>query len=172
MKEAINFNNVNFSFDSAAVLEDVSFVINRGDFISILGPNGGGKTTLAKLMLGIYTPNSGKVLIHDKSPQHTRDIIGYVPQYSLFDPNFPVSVMDVVLMGRLNKKNLWFSRKDRAKAMESIEQIGMTSFTTTGFNELSGGQGGSHHQLLTGLAHTSLCPQPGVDTRAKMDRRT
>ncbi len=140
MKEAINFNNVNFSFDSAAVLEDVSFVINRGDFISILGPNGGGKTTLAKLMLGIYTPNSGKVLIHDKSPQHTRDIIGYVPQYSLFDPNFPVSVMDVVLMGRINNFSIRYSKNDKEKAEKAMEDVGINDLRSKPYSDLSGGQ--------------------------------
>ena len=140
MKEAINFNNVNFSFDTAAVLENVSFVINRGDFISILGPNGGGKTTLAKLMLGIYTPDSGKVLIHDKSPVQTRDIIGYVPQYSLFDPNFPVSVLDVVLMGRINNFSIRYSKEDKIHAEKAMYNVGINDLKSKPYSDLSGGQ--------------------------------
>ncbi len=140
MKEAINFNNVNFNFDSATVLEDVSFVINSGDFISILGPNGGGKTTMAKLMLGIYTPNSGKVLIQGKSPRQTRDIIGYVPQYSLFDPNFPVSVMDVVLMGRINNFSIRYSKNDKEKAEKAMENVGINDLRSKPYSDLSGGQ--------------------------------
>ena len=140
MKEAINFNNVNFNFDSATVLEDVSFVINSGDFISILGPNGGGKTTMAKLMLGIYTPNSGKVLIQGKSPRQTRDIIGYVPQYSLFDPNFPVSVMDVVLMGRINNFSIRYSKNDKEKAEKAMEDVGINDLRSKPYSDLSGGQ--------------------------------
>lgn len=140
MKEEINFKKVNFSFDTAAVLEDVSFVINSGDFISILGPNGGGKTTLAKLMLGIYTPNSGKVLIHGKSPVQTRDIIGYVPQYSRFDPNFPVSVLDVVLMGRINNFSIKYSKKDKLHAEKAMDNVGINDLKSKPYSDLSGGQ--------------------------------
>jgi zinc transport system ATP-binding protein len=140
MKEAIKFNEVNFSYDTATVLEDVSFVINRGDFISILGPNGGGKTTLAKLMLGLYTPNSGNVLIHEKPPVQNRDIIGYVPQYSLFDPNFPVSVLDVVLMGRINNFSIGYSKEDKKQAEKAMESVGISDLKTKPYSDLSGGQ--------------------------------
>lgn len=140
MKDAIEFNKVNFSYDSETVLENVNFVINRGDFISILGPNGGGKTTLAKLMLGIYTPNSGKVLIHGKSPVQTRDLIGYVPQYSLFDPNFPVSVMDVVLMGRINNFSIRYSKEDKEHSEQAMESVGISNLGTKPYSDLSGGQ--------------------------------
>ncbi len=140
MKEAINFKKVNFSFDNVEVLRDVNFVIHRGDFISILGPNGGGKTTLAKLMLGIYTPDSGKVYIHGKSPIQTRDIIGYVPQYSLFDPNFPVSVLDVVLMGRIKNLSLKYSGEDRVHAEKAMEDVGIGDIRSKPYSDLSGGQ--------------------------------
>ncbi len=140
MKEAIEFNEVSFSFDTAPVLENVSFTINQGDFISILGPNGGGKTTLAKLMLGLYAPNSGKVLIHGKSPVQTRDIFGYVPQYSLFDPNFPVSVMDVVLMGRINNFSIKYSKKDKLHAEKAMENVGINDIRLKPYSDLSGGQ--------------------------------
>jgi zinc transport system ATP-binding protein len=140
MNEAINFNQVSFSFDTTPILKDVSFDIDSGDFVSILGPNGGGKTTLAKLMLGLYVPNSGKVLIHGKSPVQTRGIIGYVPQYSLFDPSFPVSVMDVVLMGRLNNFSIRYSKKDREHAEKSMESVGIIDLKTKPYSDLSGGQ--------------------------------
>lgn len=140
MKEAIKFSEVSFSFDTAAVLEDVNFIINCGDFISILGPNGGGKTTLAKLMLGIYTPNSGKILIHGKAPIQNRDIIGYVPQYSLFDPNFPVSVMDVVLMGRINNFSIRYSKEDKQHAEKAMESVGINDLKAKPYSDLSGGQ--------------------------------
>jgi len=140
MSEAINFNNVNFNFDTSPVLQDVNFVINRGDFISILGPNGGGKTTLAKLMLGLYTPSSGEVLIHGKLPIQTRDIIGYVPQYSLFDPNFPVSVLDVVLMGRINNFSIRYTKEDKLYAENAMESVGISDLRTKPYSDLSGGQ--------------------------------
>ena len=140
MEEAINFKEVSFSYDTVQVLENVNFTINHGDFISILGPNGGGKTTLAKLMLGIYTPNSGKVFIHGKTPVQNREIIGYVPQYSLFDPNFPVSVLDVVLMGRINNFSIKYSKKDKIYAEKSMESVGISDLRSKPYSDLSGGQ--------------------------------
>lgn len=140
MNEAISFNNVTFGYDVSPVLENVSFTINRGDFISILGPNGGGKTTLAKLMLGLYTPNSGKILINGRSPVQMRGRIGYVPQYSLFDPNFPVSVKDVVLMGRIKNFSIRYTKEDRAQADKAMESVGIGSLSANPFSELSGGQ--------------------------------
>lgn len=140
MNEAISFNNVTFGYDASPVLENVSFTINRGDFISILGPNGGGKTTLAKLMLGLYAPNSGKIIINGKSPVQMRGSIGYVPQYSLFDPNFPVSVKDVVLMGRIKNFSIRYSKEDRAQADKAMESVGIGSLSANPFSELSGGQ--------------------------------
>lgn len=140
MKQAISFSEVNFSFDKTTVLEDVNFIINSGDFISIVGPNGGGKTTLAKLILGIHTPNSGEVLVQGQSPVQTRDIIGYVPQYSLFDPNFPVSVLDVVLMGRINNFSIRYTREDKLHAEEAMENVGINDLKAKPFSDLSGGQ--------------------------------
>ena len=140
MNEAVSFNKVNFGYDSSLVLENVSFIINRGDFISILGPNGGGKTTLAKLMLGLYTPNSGKILIDGRSPVQMRGSIGYVPQYSLFDPNFPVSVRDVVLMGRIKNFSPGYSKKDRTQADKAMESVGIGDLSANPYSALSGGQ--------------------------------
>ena len=118
----------------------MSFAIYRGDFISILGPNGGGKTTLAKLMLGLYTPNSGEILINGKSPAQMSGRIGYVPQYSMFDPNFPVAVKDVVLMGRIKNFSVRYSKEDRAQADNAMESVGIGSLSANPYSELSGGQ--------------------------------
>lgn len=140
MNEAISFSNVTFGYDVSPVLENVSFAIYRGDFISILGPNGGGKTTLAKLMLGLYTPNSGEILINGKSPAQMSGRIGYVPQYSMFDPNFPVAVKDVVLMGRIKNFSVRYSKEDRAQADNAMESVGIGSLSANPYSELSGGQ--------------------------------
>ncbi len=140
MNEAISFNDVTFAYDVSPVLENVSFAITPGDFISILGPNGGGKTTLAKLMLGLYTPNSGEILINGRSPVQMRGSIGYVPQYSLFDPNFPVSVKDVVLMGRIKNFSIRYTKEDRAQADKAMESVGIGHLSSNPYSELSGGQ--------------------------------
>ncbi len=166
----IILDNISFAYKQRNILENVNLEIQKGEFASIVGPNGGGKTTLLKLILGLIKPDRGKIRIFNKSPDKVRNKIGYMPQYAHLDMNFPASVMDVVLMGRLNKKNLWFSRKDRVKAMESIEQIGMTSFTTTGFNELSGGQ---KQRILIARA---LCSSPDIllldEPTANVDSKT
>jgi zinc transport system ATP-binding protein len=140
MGKAIEFKNVSFTYDTTPVLANVNFTINKGDFISILGPNGGGKTTLAKLMLGLYNPNAGSILIHGKPPVQNRGIIGYVPQYSLFDPNFPVSVMDVVLMGRITNFSIRYSKEDKQQAENAMESVGIGELRTNPYSDLSGGQ--------------------------------
>lgn len=140
MNGAISFNNVTFAYDLSPVLKNVSFTICKGDFISILGPNGGGKTTLAKLMLGLYSPNSGKILINGKSPVRMRGSIGYVPQYSLFDPNFPVTVREVVLMGRIKNFSIYYTKEDRLQADKAMESVGISNLSASSFSALSGGQ--------------------------------
>lgn len=140
MKEIIKFSGVSFGYTRTEVLVDVSFSIRDGDFVSVIGPNGGGKTTLAKLMLGLLTPESGKISVFGESPLKMRAEIGYVPQYSLFDPHFPVSVQEVVLMGMMKKSKFFYSKKDRNSALEKIEEVGLSSVKNNSFSELSGGQ--------------------------------
>ncbi len=140
MESVIAFNDVSFGYEALPVLENANFIINQGDFISILGPNGGGKTTLAKLILGLYNPDSGEIIIKGKPPRQMREKIGYVPQYSLFDPNFPVSVRDVVLMGRIRNFFMGYSRKDKENAENAMESVGIGNLGTTPFSALSGGQ--------------------------------
>ena len=166
----IILDNVAFAYKQRNILEDVNLVIQKGEFASIVGPNGGGKTTLLKLILGLIKPDRGTIRIFNKSPDKVRNKIGYMPQYAHIDMNFPASVMDVVLMGRLGKRNLWFSGKDRAKALESIDQVGMNAFTKTGFNELSGGQ---KQRILIARA---LCSSPDIllldEPTANVDHQT
>ena len=166
----IILENICFAYKQRNILENVNLEIQKGEFASIVGPNGGGKTTLLKLILGLIKPDRGKIQILGKSPDKARHHIGYMPQYAHLDMNFPASVMDVVLMGRLDKKHLWFSRKDRIKAVEAIEQVGMTAFTKTGFNELSGGQ---KQRILIARA---LCSSPDIllldEPTANVDHKT
>lgn len=140
MEETIRFADVSFGYTRTKVLEKASFSINEGDFVSIIGPNGGGKTTLAKLMLGLLVPEKGTVTVYGDNPVKMRHWIGYVPQYSLFDPNFPVSVQEVVLMGIMKKNKFFYTKEERRIAAKTIEEVGLSSVRNNSFSDLSGGQ--------------------------------
>jgi zinc transport system ATP-binding protein len=119
----------------------VYFKIFPLDMVSIIGPNGGGKTTLLKLLLGLLKPDRGEVLIFGKSPQKVRTRIGYVPQFTRFDPLFPVSVMDVVAMGRLTNGKLGpYWGKDREHAEKALDEVELGHLKKRAFADLSGGQ--------------------------------
>jgi len=139
-QEIVRFNNVSFSFEQTPVLRDVSLSIEAGDFVSVIGPNGGGKTTLARLMLGLLKPDSGWIRVFNKSPYVSRKRLGYVPQFSLFDPQFPATVMDVALMGRLTRGIGFYSREDKEAAVKALEEVGLQGLEKRSFSELSGGQ--------------------------------
>ena len=104
---AIEMSDVWFSYGSQPVLREVSFTVDPGEFVCILGPNGGGKTTLLRLILGLLKPDRGTVRVLGGEPAETCWRTGYVAQQSQFDPSFPVSVLDVVLMGRLGAAGAW-----------------------------------------------------------------
>ena len=123
----IEFQNVSFSYGQDLILENVSFKLEPNSFTGIIGPNGGGKTTLLKLILGFLSPKSGKVFVEDPNP-------AYVPQSSSFDRQFPLSVLELVSQGLLHEK-IW-----REKALETLAQVGLESFANSAFSSLSGGQ--------------------------------
>jgi len=166
----IILENVSFAYKQSNILEDVTLFIHKGEFASIVGPNGGGKTTLLKLILGLLKPDKGKISIFGKPPEQARQKIGYMPQYAPLDMNFPATVMDVVLMGRLAKKTLWFSTQDRSEALTAIDEVGMKGFADIGFNELSGGQ---RQRILIARA---LCSRPAIllldEPTANVDHET
>ncbi len=138
----IQLSDVNFSYDSIPVLEGVDLIIKQNDFLGIIGPNGGGKTTLLKLILGLITPDRGEIKIFDKPPKENRHYIGYVPQLFNFDFDFPVNVFDIVLMGRLGKKRLGrsFLKEDFEISLRALNKIGMGDFQNHEIGKLSGGQ--------------------------------
>lgn len=139
----IKFSDVNFAYeDGVKVLENINFKLNEGEFACIVGPNGGGKSTLLKLILGLIRPQTGSVEIFGKNPIKKRSDIGYVPQFCNFEAGFPVSVLDVVLMGTLNKSFFWgrYSNEQRQAALKAIEETGIIELTYKTFSELSGGQ--------------------------------
>ena len=124
---AIVIRGLWFSYDGYPVLEDVNLSIPHGDFVSVVGPNGGGKTTLLKLMLGLLRPSRGEVQVFGLNPEKARPRIGYMPQHAQLDPQFPATVMDVALMGRLGHGRPFgpYSQKDKEAVATALDQVGL-----------------------------------------------
>ncbi len=138
----IKLKDVSFSYNSVPVLENVSLEIGEKDYLAIIGPNGGGKTTLLKLILGLLFPDKGEITIFGKPPKMGRKVIGYMPQMFEFDFSFPITVFEVVLMGRLAAKKMGkgYSKKDKEIAHAALEKVGMSALKDRNIGELSGGQ--------------------------------
>ena len=134
----VRVDGMTFGYDRQVVLDDVSLDIAPQDYLAIIGPNGGGKTTLVKLILGLLEPWQGTVSL-DLSGPHAA---GYVPQFASFDKNFPLRVDEVVAMGRLGLAGLGrgYSTADGAAVVEALDRFGLTSLAGTCVSELSGGQ--------------------------------
>jgi len=142
MQYRISLKNVSFSYEKAKVLENVSFDVEDKDFFAIVGPNGGGKTTILKLILGLIHPDDGEVLISGKRVVGPgRDKVAYVPQFSSHDLNFPISVEDVVFQGLMNSNSFfpYPTVKDRKVVDQALEKVGLTDRKKMRFGELSGG---------------------------------
>lgn len=153
--QAVEIQNMSFAYQNRNVLKDVNLTVPRGDFATIVGPNGGGKTTLLKLLLGLLKPSKGTVKIFGTSPVKSRIKIGYMPQYSHLDMQFPVTVMDVALMGRLGKiKGDRYTNRDKETAETALQEVKMDAFQSAHFNALSGGQ---KQRVLIARA---LCSEP------------
>jgi zinc transport system ATP-binding protein len=134
---AICIRDLTFSYDGTPAIEHAELCVEEGNFVSIVGPNGGGKTTLLKLMLGLLRPGSGTIAIFGKKPEDARREIGYVPQRPQFDPQFPISVRDVVLTGRLGSRS---RSNDRDIVREVLAEVELDKLTDARFGSLSGGQ--------------------------------
>ncbi|HEX4840418.1 MAG TPA: metal ABC transporter ATP-binding protein [Rhabdochlamydiaceae bacterium] len=138
---AIKSNNLWFQYEDTPILENVSFVIAVGEFVGVFGPNGGGKTTLLKLLLGFLKPQKGSVEILGESPKAAREKMGYVPQISHLDRQFPITVLEVVMMGCLDRSPWHSYTKDaKEKAREALKDVDMLDFQNDSFGTLSGGQ--------------------------------
>lgn len=138
--DLIEVRNLYFSHGDTSVLEDISFGVREREMITIVGPNGGGKTTLLLLLLGLLQPNRGTILVRGKKPEAVRRIMGYVPQYSLFDPHFPVTVRDVALMGCIRKAFGFYSKADYEAVDQALATVGLCELAGRPFAALSGGQ--------------------------------
>lgn len=138
----IEIKDLNFSYEkNMPVLENVNLTFCELESACIVGPNGGGKSTLLYLILGLLKPTSGSITIFGKSPIDARSQMGYMPQYIQLDNQFPICVSEVVLMGRL-RSGFWgrYSQKDRDVAMEAMSEMSVEYLAKRQFSELSGGQ--------------------------------
>jgi zinc transport system ATP-binding protein len=134
--------DLSFSYDHSPILQHVSFKIYPGEFVGIFGPNGGGKTTLLKLMIGFLKPQSGMIRLFGTSPKNVKNKIGYVPQSTRFDKDFPISVLELVLLGRLSSLPWYgsYAKKDIHAALQALEEVGLEEYRNAPFGTLSGGQ--------------------------------
>lgn len=138
----IRIEALDFAYNGQTVLSDVNLEVREGDFIAMIGPNGGGKTTLLKLMLGLLKPRRGRIRVMGKPAPLVSHHIGYVPQDVHINRSFPITALDVVLMGKLAPGKRWSktSEQDRRDALEALDRIDMADYAHRRIGELSGGQ--------------------------------
>jgi len=175
MTAIVDMKNVSFTYGGPAVIENVTLSVSEGEFVALIGPNGGGKTTLLKLMLGLIKPQKGTVRVMGRHPEKASHHIGYVPQDIHLNLAFPVTALDVVLMGKLKPGKRWIDRPARHKtdALAALAQIGMDACANTRIGELSGGQ---HQRVFIARALVTrpnllLLDEPtaSIDTRGQAD---
>ena len=154
----IEIKNLSFSYHKQKILEDINLSVEEKDFLAIIGPNGGGKSTLLKLILGINPVKSGTVLTFGEVPQKNLSKIGYVPQNTNVNTDFPIKVIEVVLMGHIGTKRPLFgyAKEERLCAMGALAQVGMEEFAEVKIGELSGGQ---RQRVMIARA---LCAHPQI----------
>jgi len=143
LEHAIEMEQVSVYYDRVCALSDINLTVKHKDFLGIIGPNGGGKSTLLKVILGLLKPSAGIIRILGRPPHKAGGLIGYVPQFSRFDKRFPINVMDVVLMGRLRKKNGFFhsyTDKDKKIAIALMQELEIEHLRNRQIGQLSGGQ--------------------------------
>lgn len=137
----VSLKNVTVKYGSYTAIESANLEIFEGDFIGIIGPNGGGKTTLIKTIIG-SVPYSGEITLSPTLFDNSRRLIGYLPQQTTFDRQFPISVIEVVLSGLQSQKG--FSRRykteERSKALQLLDNMGISSIADRQIGEISGGQ--------------------------------
>ena len=135
----IECEDVSFSYENTEVISGLSFSLNEGDYLCIVGENGSGKSTLVKGLLGLKHPSGGKIIRHNGlKPNET----GYLPQQTPAQKDFPASVYEVVLSGRLNSRGFrpFYSKADKQIASDNIERLGLQELVKKSYRELSGGQ--------------------------------
>ena len=162
-------------YEKQRVLEGVDLQIRRGDFVGLLGPSGSGKTTLLRSMLGAVEIYEGEVMIDGADVSRKRPRIGYVPQLETIDWNFPVTVREVVMMGRTMENRLfpWYRREEKRLADRMLEQLGILHLAGRHIRQLSGGQQQRAFLARALVSSPSLLlldePTSGVDVKTRDD---
>jgi zinc transport system ATP-binding protein len=143
-RPAVEIRSLSFSFETEQVLTDIDLTVPRGEFLAVIGPNGGGKTTLLRLMLGVFSPGAGDIRIWGKTPGRARQNVGYVPQFPTLHQDFPASVLELVLMGAARPSfggGSWSAGKaSRETAERHLVTLGLESVMHRHVGDLSGGQ--------------------------------
>ncbi len=154
----IDIKDLSFAYDKQMILENINLSVEEKDFLAIIGPNGGGKSTLLKLILGIIKPKKGSISVLGKAPLKSLTHIGYVPQNTNVNTDFPIKVIEVVMMGHVGgKRPLFGYGKDEVLcAMGALAQVGMEDFAQTKIGALSGGQ---RQRVMIARA---LCAHPQI----------
>lgn len=175
MNPIVTFEGVSFTYGGPTVLDQVDLAVEEGEFLGLVGPNGGGKSTLLKILLGLLEPTAGQVLVLGQNPARARRDLGYVPQFAAFPRDFPISAGEVVLQGRLCPARLLGSYRaaDREFARQALKETGVWELRGRPIGSLSGGQ------LQRVLISRALATQPrllildeptaSIDPRAEKD---
>ena len=143
MTPIIELKSVSAGYEGEIILKNVNLTINENDFIGVIGPNGGGKTTLVRVIIGLLKPQSGELIFHHQNiGSNARKSIGYLPQINKTDNKFPISVIDVVLSGLADRNNIFrrFNKPEISKAHQILENMGIDHLAKKNIGELSGGQ--------------------------------
>jgi len=154
----IEIQDLSFAYEKDLILENINLSVEEKDFLAVIGPNGGGKSTLLKLILGINTLDKGKITVLGKAPKQSLTQIGYVPQNTNVNTDFPIKVIEIVMMGHVEGKRPLFGygKHELLCAMGALEQVGMANFAQTKIGSLSGGQ---RQRVMIARA---LCAHPQI----------
>ncbi len=154
----IKIKNLFFSYEKQRILENINLEVQEKDFVAIIGPNGGGKSTLLKLILGINNVKKGTILTFGEVPKKNLEKIGYVPQNTNVNTDFPIKVIEVVLMGHIGTKRpiFGYANEEKMCALGALAQVGMEKFANEKIGSLSGGQ---RQRVMIARA---LCAHPKI----------
>ena len=137
-----NIDDVSFSYSNIPVVRNVNLAVGEGEFLGVIGPNAGGKSTLLKLILGLLQPDAGEITVFGKRPEKGRSRIGYVPQHPAFSRDFPINVRDAVLLGRLGETRWYggYTQEDKEIAINALKAVEIDNIRNQTIDSLSGGQ--------------------------------